>query len=157
MYFLFFFSIFFQQVNIIVPLKGHVSKYTTFLDHLVRNVLPHDPNLSLTVVYFSDSYISEVRNLTTKRLEGLPAFKWSFIPVDEKEFSRGHGLHIGAQSTAMKDTGDLLFFCDVDVLMHHDFFTRCRSNTRKGYQVRLHRCYSRLDLTGLFFICSGNI
>ncbi|XP_037793225.1 chondroitin sulfate N-acetylgalactosaminyltransferase 1-like [Penaeus monodon] len=123
------------QVNIIVPLKGHVSKYTTFLDHLVRNVVPHDPNLSLTVVYFSDSYISEVRNFTTKRLEGLPDFKWSFIPVDEKEFSRGHGLHIGAQNTAMKDTGELLFFCDVDVLMHYDFFTRCRSNTRKGYQV----------------------
>ncbi|XP_042878818.1 chondroitin sulfate N-acetylgalactosaminyltransferase 1-like isoform X3 [Penaeus japonicus] len=122
------------QVNIIVPLKGHVSKYTIFLDHLVRNVVPHDPNLSLTVVYFSDSNISEVQNLTTKRLEGLPGFKWSFVPVDEKEFSRGHGLHVGAQSTT-KNNGGLLFFCDVDVLMHHDFFNRCRSNTRKGYQV----------------------
>lgn len=129
------FIILFQQVNIIVPLKGHVSKYTIFLDHLVRNVVPHDPNLSLTVVYFSDSNISEVQNLTTKRLEGLPGFKWSFVPVDEKEFSRGHGLHVGAQSTT-KNNGGLLFFCDVDVLMHHDFFNRCRSNTRKGYQVR---------------------
>lgn len=122
-------------VNMVVTLKGRVAKYATFLDHLVKNVLPHDNNLSLTVVYFSDDFLEEARDLTSSRLSSVPNFRWSFIPLEEKDFSRGHGLHIGAQQKLSRDMGELLFFCDVDVLMHPDFFSRCRSNTKKGHQV----------------------
>lgn len=128
----------------VVTLKGRVAKYATFLDHLVKNVLPHDNNLSLTVVYFSDDFLQEARDLTSSRLSSVSNFRWSFISLEEKDFSRGHGLHIGAQQKMSKDMGELLFFCDVDVLMHPDFFSRCRSNTKKGHQVRpLCYCSSR--------------
>ncbi|XP_042208863.1 chondroitin sulfate N-acetylgalactosaminyltransferase 1-like [Homarus americanus] len=122
-------------VNMVVTLKGRVAKYATFLDHLVKNVLPYDHNLSLTVVYFSDDFLDEAREVTSSRLSSLPNFKWSFIPLEERNFSRGRGLHIGAQQKDSKYMGELLFFCDVDVLMHSDFFSRCRSNTKKGHQV----------------------
>ncbi|XP_069940678.1 chondroitin sulfate N-acetylgalactosaminyltransferase 2, partial [Cherax quadricarinatus] len=122
-------------VNMIVTLKGRVTKYATFLDHLVKNVLPHDENLSLTVIYFEDDFLQEARDLTSRQLSGLPNFKWSFIALEERDFSRGRGLHVGAHHKVSKDKGELLFFCDVDVLMHPDFFNRCRSNTRKGQQV----------------------
>ncbi|XP_045599754.2 chondroitin sulfate N-acetylgalactosaminyltransferase 2 isoform X1 [Procambarus clarkii] len=122
-------------VNMVVTLQGRVAKYATFLDHLVKNVIPHDHNLSLTVVYFTDDSLQEARDLTSRRLSSLPNFKWSFIPLEERDFSRGRGLHVGAQHKISKDMGELLFFCDVDVLMHPDFFNRCRSNTKKGHQV----------------------
>ena len=60
------------------------------------------------------------------------------MPLEEDtgdtRFSRGKGLHVGALQ-ATREASDLIFFCDVDVLMELDFFTRCRANTLLGRQV----------------------
>ncbi|KAK3882946.1 hypothetical protein Pcinc_012713 [Petrolisthes cinctipes] len=126
-----------KVVNVVITLQGRVNKYATFLDHLVKKVLPEDPNLTLTVIYFSDQYLQEARDLTATTFSTLPNFKWNFIPLEETDFSRGRGMHVAAQQLAVPsgESDQLLFFCDVDVLMHPDFFTRCRSNTKPGLQV----------------------
>ncbi|XP_068222013.1 chondroitin sulfate N-acetylgalactosaminyltransferase 1-like [Palaemon carinicauda] len=125
-------------VNIIITLKGRLDKYAVFLDHLVTAVVPEEPHLSLTVVYFSDDNMKEAQELTNHVLSSVPQVKWSFIPLEAENFSRGRGLHTGAQSVRFSDLtspSSVLFFCDVDILMHPDFFRRCRSNAIEGRQV----------------------
>ncbi|CAL4140045.1 unnamed protein product [Meganyctiphanes norvegica] len=124
-----------EVVNIIVPLKGRVSKYVTFLNHLISDVLPYDEDMTLTVVYFEDDFMQSAEEVTRETLASFPNFKWSFVPVNRKEFSRGYGLNVGVQHAEKENMGQLLFFCDVDVRMHPDFFQRCRSNTQLGQQV----------------------
>lgn len=51
------------------------------------------------------------------------------------KFSRGRGLQEGVERTKLK--GDVLFFCDVDVLFNSDFLTRCRATPVEGHQVML--------------------
>lgn len=124
-----------EVVNMIVPLKGRLSKYVTFLDHLISDVLPHDQWITLTVVYFEDDFIKSAEEVTREKLSSLPNFKWSFVPVNRKEFSRGYGLRVGVEHVKKEQINQLIFFCDVDMRMHPDFFSRCRSNSKIGQQV----------------------
>lgn len=127
-----------QTVHMVLSLKGRLDKYTTFLHHLSTNILPHDPHLTLTIASF-DPNTHQVQNLTSAGLASFPNFRWNVLPLggeagDSGGFSRGKGLHLGALK-ATSAPGDLIFFCDVDVLMKADFFRRCRANTLLGRQV----------------------
>ncbi|KAK7084994.1 Chondroitin sulfate N-acetylgalactosaminyltransferase 1 [Halocaridina rubra] len=134
------------MVNIVVTLRGRLDKYALFLDHLVQRVLPTDQNLSLTIIYFADAHTLEAKEMTRSKLGTIPKFHWSFVPLEDENFSRGKGLHVGAQTINHKSAeeskqgsrqsgNEILFFCDVDVLMHPNFFDHCRSNTLQGHQV----------------------
>ncbi|CAL4108426.1 unnamed protein product [Meganyctiphanes norvegica] len=135
-----------EVVNIIVPLKGRLSKYSLFLDHLVENILPKVPQLSLTVVCHHDDLLNVTQELTRMKLSQVPDFKWNLISVRETEFSRGLLRHMGVESVRKKMMGGtLLFFCDVDVHIMPDFFPRCKSNSIQGKQ-----CYYELEWTFTF-------
>lgn len=125
-------------VNLILTLRGRLSKYAIFLDHLVKVILPVDPHVTLTVVYFSDNVMKTAENMTRLALSSFPSTKWVFVPVEKGPFSRGRGLHLGAQSikySTPQGSSKIVFFCDVDVLMQPEFFGRCRSNAILGRQV----------------------
>lgn len=49
-------------------------------------------------------------------------------------FSRGRGLHTAALK-ATKNEEDVIFFCDVDVVMEVEFLQRCRANVVYRRQV----------------------
>ncbi|XP_066961196.1 chondroitin sulfate N-acetylgalactosaminyltransferase 2-like [Macrobrachium rosenbergii] len=80
-------------VNLILTLRGRLSKYAIFLDHLVKVILPVDPHVTLTVVYFSDNVMKTAENMTRLALSSFPSTKWVFVPVEKGPFSRGRGLH----------------------------------------------------------------
>ncbi|XP_064117256.1 chondroitin sulfate N-acetylgalactosaminyltransferase 1-like [Macrobrachium nipponense] len=125
-------------VNIILTLQGRLGKYAIFLNHLVKVILPVDQHITLTVVYFSDDATKKAENMTRLALAPFPSTKWVFVPVERGTFSRGRGLHMGAQSVKYStppDSPKIVFFCDVDVLMQPEFFGRCRSNAILGRQV----------------------
>ncbi|XP_066959285.1 chondroitin sulfate N-acetylgalactosaminyltransferase 1-like [Macrobrachium rosenbergii] len=152
-------------VNLVVALKGRTDKFSLFLDHLVGAVLPEDHHLTLTVVYFADAAAEEAREAARRALSSAatPGIEWSFVPLEgeagrEAEFSRGRGLDVGVEEVLKRRRrrrrkgeeeedakveaapspaggGDLLFFCDVDVLPKADFFRRCRANAVEGRQA----------------------
>uniref|UniRef100_A0A0P4WBL1 Hexosyltransferase n=1 Tax=Scylla olivacea TaxID=85551 RepID=A0A0P4WBL1_SCYOL len=71
-------------------------------------------------------------------MASFPNFKWTVVPQGvasgPQGFSRGKGLHVAAMKVTKKKS-DIIFFCDVDVLMKLDFLTRCRANVLYGRQV----------------------
>ena len=117
-----------------MPLQGRLSATATFLDHLVTKVLPYESRISLTVVYFKDQFFYDTKQLLESKLGSLDGFKWSILLANSTRFSRGLGLQLGVKN-ATNQAGDLIFFCDVDILMKPEFFSRCRANTHLGRQV----------------------
>lgn len=119
-------------INIIVPLSGRVDTFTQFLNNFREVCIQQDRRVYLTVVYFGQSGLPEVKSSLEKlsREEGFS--NYSLIPVEE-EFSRGRGLDIGAHAWTKGDV--LMFFCDVDIHFNVDFLNTCRLNTAPNKKV----------------------
>ncbi|KAK4287264.1 hypothetical protein Pmani_039662 [Petrolisthes manimaculis] len=102
--------------------------------------------LSVCVVYFDDASTTAARQLLFEAQQRWPKLNTEFILLEGAEegkhapFSRGRGLQVGAESSKLK--GDVLFFCDVDVLFTSQFLTRCSVTPVKGYQVYLPILFS---------------
>ncbi|XP_030627565.1 chondroitin sulfate N-acetylgalactosaminyltransferase 2 [Chanos chanos] len=120
-------------INVIVPLSGRTEAFVQFLHNFREVCIQQDRRVHLTVVYFGQPGLQEVKESLEKLSSEENFTNYSLLPVDE-EFSRGRGLDIGAH--AWKQSGDvLMFFCDVDVYFTLDFLNTCRLNTDPGKRV----------------------
>ncbi|CAB1343402.1 unnamed protein product [Coregonus sp. 'balchen'] len=97
-------------INIIVPLAGRTDAFSQFLHNFRDVCIKHDRGVHLTVVYFGQEGLREVKSYLEKMSREESFSNYTLIPVDE-EFSRGRGLDIGARSWKKGDV--LMFFCDI--------------------------------------------
>ncbi|KAG8435022.1 hypothetical protein GDO86_013112 [Hymenochirus boettgeri] len=119
-------------INIIVPLSGRTETFAQFMHNYREVCIQQDKRTYLTVVYFGEEGLSEVKELLSN-IDSESSFNnYTLIPLKE-EFSRGRGLEVGSQAW---DNGDvLLFFCDVDIYFTAGFLDTCRLNTEPGKKV----------------------
>ncbi|XP_053548066.1 chondroitin sulfate N-acetylgalactosaminyltransferase 2 [Bombina bombina] len=119
-------------INFIVPLSGRTEAFSQFMQNYRDVCIYQDKRTYLTVVYFGEEGLSEVKDIL-KMTESETSFhNYSLIPLKE-EFSRGRGLEVGAQAWEKGDV--LLFFCDVDIYFTPGFIDTCRLNTDPGKKV----------------------
>uniref|UniRef100_A0A6Q2YA19 Hexosyltransferase n=1 Tax=Esox lucius TaxID=8010 RepID=A0A6Q2YA19_ESOLU len=120
-------------INIIVPLAGRTEAFSQFLHNFREVCIEHDRRVHLTVVYFGQDGLLEVKSYLEKISREESFSNYTLIPVDE-EFSRGRGLDIGAQAWKKGDV--LMFFCDVDIYFTLDYLNTCRLHTAPNTQKR---------------------
>ncbi|XP_010899823.1 chondroitin sulfate N-acetylgalactosaminyltransferase 2 isoform X1 [Esox lucius] len=119
-------------INIIVPLAGRTEAFSQFLHNFREVCIEHDRRVHLTVVYFGQDGLLEVKSYLEKISREESFSNYTLIPVDE-EFSRGRGLDIGAQAWKKGDV--LMFFCDVDIYFTLDYLNTCRLHTAPNKRV----------------------
>ncbi|KAK5600512.1 Chondroitin sulfate N-acetylgalactosaminyltransferase 2 [Crenichthys baileyi] len=119
-------------INIIVPLAGRVETFSQFLQNFREVCIQRDRRVHLTVVYFGQEGLQEVKSSLEKMSREESFSNYTLIPVDE-EFSRGRGLDIGAHAWNRGDV--LMFFCDVDIRFSLDFLNTCRLHAAPNKKV----------------------
>ncbi|XP_046885137.1 chondroitin sulfate N-acetylgalactosaminyltransferase 2 [Hypomesus transpacificus] len=119
-------------INIIVPLAGRTETFSQFLHNFREVCIQHDRQVHLTVVYFGQEGLQEVKSSLEKMSREEDFSNYTLIPVDE-EFSRGRGLDIGAHAWKKGDV--LMFFCDVDIYFTLEFLNTCRLNSAPNKKV----------------------
>nr|XP_029525729.1 chondroitin sulfate N-acetylgalactosaminyltransferase 2-like isoform X3 [Oncorhynchus nerka] len=120
-------------INIIVPLAGRTDAFSQFLHNFREVCIKHDREVHLTVVYFGQEGLREVKSYLEKMSREETFTNYTLIPVDE-EFSRGRGLDIGARAWKKGDV--LMFFCDVDIYFTRDYLNTCLLHTAPNSQER---------------------
>lgn len=121
-----------QLINVILPLSGRIDKFRNFMDKFVKVGIRHDKRIFLTVVYFGLEGLSDVQAILTKVSHDTKFRNFKLLTLNDT-FSRGKGLHVGAQHWTKGDV--LLFMCDVDVIFSTKFLERCRLNSSPGKKV----------------------
>ncbi|KPP60581.1 chondroitin sulfate N-acetylgalactosaminyltransferase 2-like [Scleropages formosus] len=119
-------------INLIVPLSGRTEAFVQFLHNFREVCVQQDRRVHLTVVYFGQEGLLQVRSSLDKLSREDSFSNYTLIPVDE-EFSRGRGLDIGAHAWKKGDV--LMFFCDVDVYFTAEFLNTCRLNASPNKRV----------------------
>lgn len=121
-----------EWINLILPLSGRIDAFRQFMLRFVKTVINQDKRVYLTVVYFGNEGLSDVKEImTTVAKENK--FKYLKLVTLKEEFSRGRGLQVGVLSWKSGDV--ILFLCDVDVVFTANFLERCRVNTVQGKRV----------------------
>ncbi len=121
-----------EPINLILPLAGRTEKFKGFMNRFGRVCITADGNIFLTVVYFGNEGLSEVKNIMGQISKQYRFKNMKLVTLNEN-FSRGRGLQVGAQSWLEGDV--LMFLCDVDIVFNTDFLDRCRMNAEKGKKV----------------------
>uniref|UniRef100_A0AAV2IR54 Hexosyltransferase n=2 Tax=Knipowitschia caucasica TaxID=637954 RepID=A0AAV2IR54_KNICA len=119
-------------INVIVPLSRRTDKFRQFMLNFRDVCVRQDGRVHLTVVYFGNDQINEVRSILENTSKEVNFKNYTLLQLNE-EFSRGRGLDFGARS--WKGGNVLLFFCDVDIYFTADFLNTCRLNTQPGKKV----------------------
>eukprot|EP00063_Salmo_salar_P034610 XP_014009445.1 PREDICTED: chondroitin beta-1,4-N-acetylgalactosaminyltransferase 2 isoform X1 [Salmo salar] len=119
-------------INIIVPLAGRTEAFSQFLHNFREVCIKHDRGVHLTVVYFGQEGLREVKSYLENMSREESFSNYTLIPVDE-EFSRGRGLDIGARAWKKGDV--LMFFCDVDIYFTLDYLNTCLLHTAPNKRV----------------------
>ena len=121
-----------EWINVIVPLSGRVDTFKQFMEMFVEQGIKKDQKVFLTLVYFGDDGLQEVKEILASISEQHQFTNYKVIERAE-DFSRGVGLFAGAESW---DKGNvLLFFCDVDIFFKDGFLDRCRLNAVPATRV----------------------
>ncbi|KFM81727.1 Chondroitin sulfate N-acetylgalactosaminyltransferase 1, partial [Stegodyphus mimosarum] len=121
-----------ELINVILPLSGRIDIFRTFMDRFAKVAIKHDKKVFLTVVYFGDEGLHEVRVILTKISREAKFRNLKLLTLNET-FSRGKGLQVGVQHWSKGDV--LLFLCDVDIVFTSRFLERCRLNAAPAKKV----------------------
>lgn len=119
-------------INLVLPLSGRIDAFRQFMSRFVKVVIYQDRLVFLTVVYFGQEGLDDVKKIMTLTAREH-RYKHMKLVTLKEEFSRGRGLQVGALS--WKTENVLLFLCDVDIVFTADFLERCRVNTEQGKRV----------------------
>lgn len=120
------------SINFIMPLKGRLDKFKTFLERFKKVAIDSNIEVFLTVVYFGRDGLTEIKTLLHSLTTRFAFRNFKLVSLD-REFSRGLGLQEGVAS--WEGSNVLLFFCDVDIAFTTDFLEHCRYYTIPGQTV----------------------
>ncbi|XP_068616776.1 chondroitin sulfate N-acetylgalactosaminyltransferase 1-like [Brachionichthys hirsutus] len=120
-------------INLIVPLSKRIDTFRRFIDNFREVCIRQDSNVHLTVVYFGQDQIDQVKATLDQTTRETQFRSFTLIHLNE-EFSRGRGLEVGARAWR-RSQNVLLFFCDVDIHFTADFLTSCRLSAEPGKRV----------------------
>ena len=134
-----------QTIDIVLPLMGRVDKFRAFIERYINTGVKQDRRTRLTVVYFGDDGLADVRRILRDELSPLgDNAAYNLIQLSGN-FSRGVALQAGANSLVSQQqqqqqqqqgrNDSLMFFCDVDIIFSTDFLERCRLNAEPGKRV----------------------
>ncbi|XP_028830499.1 chondroitin sulfate N-acetylgalactosaminyltransferase 1 [Denticeps clupeoides] len=121
-----------MTINLVLPLSQRADKFRHFMQNFREVCLKQDRRVHLTVVYFGQEQVNEVRQTLENTSREMNFKNFTLIQLNE-EFSRGRGLDVGAR--AWKWGNVVLFFCDVDIYFTADFLNSCRLNAQAGKKV----------------------
>ncbi|CAL4061070.1 unnamed protein product, partial [Meganyctiphanes norvegica] len=130
-----------KNINIIMPLKGRPDNLRIFLKNL-RHILQNNPiTVGLTIVYFDDEDTAWNKKVINSYNRITINLDTEFLLIDKYvPFSRGRGLQEGVLRTSIK--ADVLFFCDVDILLTKEFLNRCQTTPIEGHQIYVPTSFS---------------
>lgn len=121
-----------ELINVILPLSGRIDVFRTFMDRFTKVAIKHDKKVFLTVVYFGEEGLHEIRVILTKISRESKFRNLKLLTLNET-FSRGKGLQAGVQHWSKGDV--LLFLCDVDIVFTTRYLERCRLNASPNKKV----------------------
>ncbi|NWT28462.1 CGAT2 acetylgalactosaminyltransferase, partial [Cardinalis cardinalis] len=119
-------------INVIVPLAGRTEAFAQFMQNFRDVCIHQDKRVHLTVVYFGQDGLSEVKNILESVARETDFHNYTLVSLNE-EFNRGRGLDMGARAWEKGEV--LMFFCDVDVYFTAEFLNSCRLNAEPGKKV----------------------
>lgn len=120
-----------QAVEFVIPLSRVNQRLYDFLDMYEELCLKAMEQCHLNlVVYGEDDYKIIGRRLALLQ-DKYPGAVLRLVG-GKGEFSRGRALNVGI---AMLSPNDLVFICDVDMIIEKEFLRRCRRNTVRKKQV----------------------
>lgn len=120
-----------KVVEFVVPLSGVNERLNEFLQMYEDLCLKKSGNCGLNLVVYGD----KDTELIAERLQILklkyPDAKLKEV-IGKGKFSRGRALELGL---AQLGNNDLVFICDVDMVIETSFLRRCRRNSIRGKRV----------------------
>ncbi|KAG1650374.1 Chondroitin sulfate N-acetylgalactosaminyltransferase 1 [Nymphon striatum] len=131
-------------INVVVPLSGRNERFRMFLDNFAEIAIQTDKRVFLTVVYFGQDGLQEVRHVMTNISKQNNFKKMRLLTLNET-FSRARGIQVGIDYWKKGDV--IIFVCDVDILFTVDFLDRCRLNSIIGERVYFPILFSQYNPT----------
>ena len=119
-------------VHFVVPISDVNQRLVLFLENYEEEFLAKQERTSLTLTVYKKDTIAFVKEKVWQLLQKYPLHADITIISGRGKFSRGRALH--SAMSHMKG-GDLVFLCDVDLIVTRDFLYRCRANTKRGKKV----------------------
>ena len=121
-----------EKVHFVVPISNGIQKLALFLHNYEEKFLAKNENTSLTLAVHGNTTIAYAKEVTWKLLDKYPIAADITIITVKGKFSRGRALNAAIDHLRQDN---LVFICDVDMILDTNFISRCRSNTKRGKKV----------------------
>lgn len=120
-----------EKVHILVPISNVKEKYQHFLDLYIKSFVESEHSTHLVLVVYKKNDYDTISKKINDIKQQYPTADISMVR-GRGRFSRSKALH---QGIATLKHSDLVFFCDVDMVIDPNFLDRCRLNTVRGETV----------------------
>ena len=142
-----------ENVHFVVPISSGIQRLELFLQNYEEEFLAKNENTSLTLAVYGNATIAYVKGMVWKMLRKYPIAADITIITGKGTFSRGRALHAAINHLR---PDDLVFICDMDLILDTDFISRCRSNTEKGKRVYYPEFFKLYNDKYMFRTSAGN-
>ena len=134
-------------VNIVIPISGVIQRFTKFMSMYEDLVFIPMRNVILVLSVYGQEDVIEVNNILA---EYRVKYKHAHVMVVEGkgEFSRSKALHLGLSQLL---PNDLVFICDVDMVITSSFLDRCRSNAVQSSRVYFPEVFKQYNMDYVYW------
>ena len=120
-----------ETVHFIVPISNVGKRIAEYMHMYEEMSLVTNENTHLVWVAYGLDDLHSITSLVALYEQKYPRARLTVVQ-GSGDFSRAKAMELGMSK--LQDN-DLVFFCDVDMVVEREFLTRCRRNTIRGKQV----------------------
>lgn len=135
-----------RRIHFILPVAGRHSTFVRFMRNYEDIVLKTDEAVTLVVVLYLDGKnpidYKNTESLIDYYKDQYSSKDVNVVKMGSTTFSRGAALTEGVKT---RDSEDLVFFIDVDMMFNFHTLRRVRINTIKNYQVYFPIVFSEFN------------